>query len=225
MPMPAPPYASGTSSPITPRPASPRQTSSVVPALVVEHRAHVRDRRPLGEEAAHGLSRSISWSSVNSKSNVASRLAANADVDVRGGTLPETTLRPMRLRYGAEDEAFRAELVAWLEEHQPSAERLREPKQSSADMPPWAREWQRTLFDAGWLVPGWPPELGGRNATPTAADDLLRGDHEPRDRRAAHNPQGLGIIAPSINDYGTPEQKERFLAPDAAGRDRVVPRA
>src|SRR5262245_44051696 len=27
------------------------------------------------------------------------------------------------------------------------------------------------------------------------------------------NPQGLGIIAPSINDYGTPEQKERFLLP------------
>ncbi len=27
------------------------------------------------------------------------------------------------------------------------------------------------------------------------------------------NPQGLGIIAPSINDYGTPEQKARFLLP------------
>ena len=27
------------------------------------------------------------------------------------------------------------------------------------------------------------------------------------------NPQGLGIIAPSINDYGTPEQKAKFLLP------------
>jgi alkylation response protein AidB-like acyl-CoA dehydrogenase len=27
------------------------------------------------------------------------------------------------------------------------------------------------------------------------------------------NPQGLGIIAPSIRDYGTPEQKDRFLLP------------
>ena len=44
----------------------------------------------------------------------------------------------------------------------------------------WAREWQRTLFDAGWLVPGWPPELGGRNAIARRADDLLRGDEEPR---------------------------------------------
>ena len=22
------------------------------------------------------------------------------------------------------------------------------------------------MFDAGWLVPGWPPERGGRNAGP-----------------------------------------------------------
>ena len=73
----------------------------------------------------------------------------------------------MRLRYEPEDEAFRAELDAWLDEHQPSDERIREPKQSSAHMPQWARDWQRLLFDAGWLVPGWPPELGGRNATPT----------------------------------------------------------
>jgi alkylation response protein AidB-like acyl-CoA dehydrogenase len=118
----------------------------------------------------------------------------------------------MRLQYAPEDEAFRDELDAWLDAHQPSEERIREPKQSSAHMPQWARDWQRTLFDAGWLVPGWPPELGGRNATPTqqmiyfeeiAAREILR----------SANPQGLGIIAPSVNDYGSPEQKERFLLP------------
>ena len=61
----------------------------------------------------------------------------------------------MRLQYAPEDEAFRAELDAWLDANQPSAERFREPKLSSAHMPEWARAWQRTLFDAGWLVPGW----------------------------------------------------------------------
>ena len=29
----------------------------------------------------------------------------------------------------------------------------------------WARRWQRLMFDNGWLVPGNPPEFGGRNAT------------------------------------------------------------
>ena len=33
-------------------------------------------------------------------------------------------------------------------------------------IPQWARDWQATLFDHGWMIPGYPPELGGRNATP-----------------------------------------------------------
>ena len=90
-------------------------------------------------------------------------------------------------------------------------------------MPQWARDWQRSLFDAGWLVPGWPPELGGRNATPTQQMIYFE-EMSSREMLRSANPQGLGIIAPSINDYGTPEQKERFLAAHAARRDLVVPR-
>jgi len=118
----------------------------------------------------------------------------------------------VRLRYGEAEEQFRSDLIAWLEEHSPSPELMREPKQSSADLPDWAREWQRTLFEHGWLVPGWPPELGGRDAT--AAEQMIY--FEELSRRDIHrslNPQGLGIVAPSIKDYGTPEQQARFLGP------------
>ncbi len=118
----------------------------------------------------------------------------------------------MRLRYDTEDEEFRAELIAWLEGHQPSDERFDEPKLSSAHMPQWARDWQRALFDSGWLVPGWPPELGGRNASPTQQMIYFE-EMSSREITRSANPQGLGIIAPSINDYGTPEQKDRFLLP------------
>jgi len=58
--------------------------------------------------------------------------------------------------------------------------------------------WNRREFDAGWLVPGWPPELGGRNAGPAETmiyfEELSRREI-PRTR----NPQGLGIIAPSLD--------------------------
>jgi alkylation response protein AidB-like acyl-CoA dehydrogenase len=118
----------------------------------------------------------------------------------------------MRLQYAPEDEAFRVELDQWLDTHQPSEDRLAEPKLSSAHMPAWARRWQRELFDAGWLVPGWPPELGGRNATPTQQMIYFE-EMSSREIMRSANPQGLGIIAPSINDYGTPAQKERFLLP------------
>ena len=118
----------------------------------------------------------------------------------------------MRLQYGEAEEAFRAELVAWLEANLPPREVLDQPKQSSADLPDWAREWQRTLFDAGWLVPGWPPELGGRNANPMQQMIYFE-EMSRREIPRSLNPQGLGIIAPSIKDHGTPEQVERFLLP------------
>ena len=72
--------------------------------------------------------------------------------------------------------------------------------------------WQRLLFDQGWLVPGNPPEFGGRNAT------LLQQyvHAEELSRRRIHqsfNPQGLGIIAASILTFGTEEQKQRWAVP------------
>jgi alkylation response protein AidB-like acyl-CoA dehydrogenase len=118
----------------------------------------------------------------------------------------------MRLQYDAADEAFRSELDAWLEANCPPREVLRQPKLSSAHLPDWAREWQRTLFDGGWLVPGWPPELGGRNATATQQMIYFE-EMSRREIPRSLNPQALGIIAPSIRDFGTDEQRERFLVP------------
>jgi alkylation response protein AidB-like acyl-CoA dehydrogenase len=118
----------------------------------------------------------------------------------------------VRLRYGEAEEQFRRDLIAWLDEHAPPSEVMNRRKQSSADLPEWARQWQRTLYDHGWLVPGWPPELGGRNASP-AEQMIYFEELSNRDIHRSLNPQGLGIVAPSIKDYGTPEQQERFLIP------------
>jgi alkylation response protein AidB-like acyl-CoA dehydrogenase len=61
-------------------------------------------------------------------------------------------------------------------------------------------------------VPGWPPALGGRNATPV--QQLVY--FEEMDRavaRRTYNPQGLSIILPSIRDFASPELQERFVLP------------
>src|SRR3990172_7945116 len=104
----------------------------------------------------------------------------------------------MKLQYDDATEAFRRELREWIAANQPDVEEMRrEPSTSSAHMPRWAREWQRRLFDAGWLVPGWPPALGGRNATPV--QQLVY--FEEMDRavaRRTYNSQVLSIILPSI---------------------------
>ncbi len=115
----------------------------------------------------------------------------------------------MRLHYDEETEAFRSELRSFFQAHLPPPEERTEPVRSSAHIPQWARDWQRLLFDSGWLVPGWPPELGGRNATPVQQmvyfEELVRLE-VPR----SCNPQGLSIITPSILDFGTEAQKQRY---------------
>ena len=106
----------------------------------------------------------------------------------------------MRLTFGDEVEAFRQEFLAWLAENRPSEEEMAaDPAVSSAHIPDWARRWTRRQFDAGWLVPGWPPERGGRNAGPVETlvyQEELTKAGVPR----TTNPQGLGIVAPSILD-------------------------
>jgi alkylation response protein AidB-like acyl-CoA dehydrogenase len=118
----------------------------------------------------------------------------------------------MQLRWSDEAETFRRELDDWLDANQPPPEAMREPKQSSAHIPDWAQAWQRRLFEAGWLVPGWPPELGGRDATPVQQMIYFE-EFARRDLPRSLNPQGLSICAPSIVDHGSAEQKERWVLP------------
>ena len=71
----------------------------------------------------------------------------------------------MQLTFDADVEAFRAEFVAFLDQHLPPDAEALDRSWSSSHVPEWARRWQRLMFDNGWLVPGNPPEFGGRNAT------------------------------------------------------------
>src|SRR5690606_12397186 len=118
----------------------------------------------------------------------------------------------MRLTFDDDIEAFRQELAAWLDAHAPDESMTTERGRSTAHVPAWAREWQRTLFDAGWLVPGNPPEYGGRNAS--LIEQFVHLEEVGRRRISlSHNPQALGIIAPSILTFGTEEQKRRWAVP------------
>ena len=79
----------------------------------------------------------------------------------------------MKLSLSAEDEAFRRGLVAFLEANcPPEAYSTRifigtdaEDDDGVMIIPDWAREWQACLFDNGWMIPSYTPELGGRDAT------------------------------------------------------------
>ncbi len=118
----------------------------------------------------------------------------------------------MKLHFDEATEAFRREFAAWLDENAPPESETTERSHSSADVPAWARRWQCTMFDAGWLVPGNPPEYGGRNAS-LLEQFVHRQELARRGIDPTFNPQGLTIITPSLLGYGTEEQKQRWAVP------------
>lgn len=119
----------------------------------------------------------------------------------------------MKLEFDEEVEAFRSEFLEWLAVNRPPAEAIAaDPPRSSAYIPEWAASFTKRMFDDGWLVPGWPSERGGRNAGPIETLVYLEELNKAGIPRTT-NPQGLGIIAPSLLDYGTEEQIQNYAMP------------
>jgi len=118
----------------------------------------------------------------------------------------------VQLTFDPDVEAFRAEFIEFLEQNLPPEAAAAERSRSTSHVPEWSRRWQQLQFDHGWLLPGNPPEFGGRNAS--VLQQFVHREELAR-RRIYHvfNPQGVGIIAASLLSFGTDEQKRRWAVP------------
>lgn len=122
----------------------------------------------------------------------------------------------MNLNYTDEQRAFRQEVRDWMEanvptERLPSFDLTREGFEAH-------RDWERKLNDGRWGMVTWPEELGGRGL------DLIRWliFEEEYYRAGAPtrvNQNGIFLLGPTMMEYGTEEQKARFLPRMAAGDD------
>lgn len=114
-----------------------------------------------------------------------------------------------------EDEAFRDELRAWLDEHLPPfLEREtvddEEAKLSGEATNRRRAAWQRELNTGRWAAIHWPPEYGGRGAT--ASQRVLASEVMAEYRTPGmFNTNGVWQIGPMIITWGTDEQKARWL--------------
>ena len=119
----------------------------------------------------------------------------------------------MQLTFDDDVEEFRRDFVAFLDEHLPAAaDAAAETSRSTSHVPEWSRRWQRLQFDHGWLLPGNPPEFGGRNAG-ILEQFVHREELARRHLYHAFNPQGVGIIAASLLTFGTEAQKRVWAVP------------
>jgi alkylation response protein AidB-like acyl-CoA dehydrogenase len=122
----------------------------------------------------------------------------------------------MKLEYTGEQRAFRNEVRAWMQENVPtgpleSFDLTREGFETH-------REWERTLHSGRWGMVTWPEKYGGRGL------DLIRWLIFEEEYYRAGAPQrvnqnGIFLLGPTLMEFGTEDQKARFLPRMAAGDD------
>jgi alkylation response protein AidB-like acyl-CoA dehydrogenase len=122
----------------------------------------------------------------------------------------------MDLADSPEEAVFRTAARRWLDT---ALTRLPwpEPADLVAKAPFW-RQWQRMLFEAGYAGLSWPVEYGGAGA----GAKLRAIFTEETDRAGAPerlNTIGEDFAGPTIIEFGTEEQKRRFLRPILTGEE------
>jgi alkylation response protein AidB-like acyl-CoA dehydrogenase len=117
------------------------------------------------------------------------------------------------LSYSDEDEAFRAEIRGWLEEHLTgefaALKGLGGPGKDHEAIE--ARlAWNRHLAEHGWTGVGWPKEHGGRGLS-IWQQVIFHEEYARADAPARVNHLGEELLGPTLMTFGTPEQQQRFL--------------
>jgi alkylation response protein AidB-like acyl-CoA dehydrogenase len=119
----------------------------------------------------------------------------------------------MEFNYSPEQEAYRGQVRAWLEANQPPPLTDEERARISEDLL-WDRnkDWHKKLFAGGWIGLNWPREYGGRGAT--FIEQLIFQQELARlNLPAGINFLGIIMNGPALMQWGTEEQKKRYLRP------------
>ncbi|WP_372733507.1 acyl-CoA dehydrogenase family protein [Nocardioides sp.] len=119
----------------------------------------------------------------------------------------------MDLTYSAEDEAFRAEIRGWLEEHlsgEFGALRGLGGPGKDHEAVEERLAWNRHLASHGWTGVGWPVEHGGRGLS-LWQQVIFHEEYARSNAPARVNHLGEELLGPTLMAFGTPEQQARFL--------------
>ncbi len=120
----------------------------------------------------------------------------------------------MDLTYSEAEEEFRAQAREWLVANVPHGLASGDSRAGFAQHV----EWEKRLFDAGWAVVSWPERYGGRDAT--LWEWLIFEEEYYRAGGPARVTQnGIFLLAPTLFEFGTQQQRDAILPRMAAAQD------
>ncbi|MBW2423620.1 MAG: acyl-CoA dehydrogenase family protein [Deltaproteobacteria bacterium] len=122
----------------------------------------------------------------------------------------------MDLSYTPDQIRFRDEVRSWIAEAMPS-----EMRKKADDGRNFEHEetmaWHKILYAKGWVAPNWPAEVGGTGWD--IAERSIFQEECVRANTPGLSPFGLAMVGPLLIQYGTDEQKARFLPKILSGEE------
>lgn len=113
----------------------------------------------------------------------------------------------MDLTYTPEQQAFRIEVREWLRDHVPRTPLASYDTREGFEQ---HRAWEAELAAHGYSSITWPKELGGRGCSLTEWL-VFEEEYWAADAPMRVNQNGILLLGPTLMEFGTPEQKARFL--------------
>lgn len=105
-----------------------------------------------------------------------------------------------------QDQSFRLEVRAWLEDNLAPELRNLPYNLSPAEIRPWHQK----LLGRGWHAAHWPKSAGGMGAT-LLQQIILAEEFERIGAPETHATHALNLVGPVLIEFGTEIQKDRFL--------------
>lgn len=119
----------------------------------------------------------------------------------------------MKISFSAADEAFRAEVAAWLAQNLTSEFeqlRFRGGPGDEHSFPEARKAWERKLAEGRWTCVGWAPEHGGRGLS-ISQQVIFHEEYARAGGPGRMGHIGEGLVGPTIAAFGTVEQQRRLL--------------
>ncbi|HAE93381.1 MAG TPA: pimeloyl-CoA dehydrogenase large subunit, partial [Hyphomonas atlantica] len=118
----------------------------------------------------------------------------------------------MDLSFTKEDLEFQKEVRDWIAEAYTPELRAKMAMSKNGYLDKDGQvEWQKRLYEKGWVAPNWPEKYGGPGLSPSERYILnmeLSAAGTP-----TVSPMGISMVAPVLMEFGSDEQKEKYLPP------------